>query len=145
MSNHRESKAPCPIVRKTIEYIVNDLFHCQLIEHLVSRRPNYSLYPMIHGEATEFFPRPEPDLILLDVRPSGANGHEILDELRADSRTAKTPIIVLSTDANSAHGDRCLAAGADQFLVKPFDVMRLLGLIDDYLSDFPPLHANALR
>jgi two-component system response regulator TctD len=64
------------------------------------------------------------DLILLDINLPGRNGYEILRSLRA--RGDRTPVLVLT--ARSEIDDRVIGldAGADDYLVKPFDFRELL-------------------
>src|SRR3990172_9399712 len=62
-----------------------------------------------------------PDVILLDVMMPGMDGFEVCRRLRADSRLAEVPVIMVTAledrDAR-LHG---LEAGADDFISKPFD------------------------
>lgn len=64
-----------------------------------------------------------PDLIVLDVGLPGQSGIEFCEELRA--RGVDVPVLILS--ARDAVGDRVagLAAGADDYVVKPFDLVEL--------------------
>lgn len=62
----------------------------------------------------------QPDLILCDTEMPGADGFEILSAVRASSVTAAIPFILM-TGLVSANGfRRAMAAGADDYLVKPF-------------------------
>ena len=73
-----------------------------------------------------------PDLILLDVLLSGKDGRDIVKRLKAQDETKRTPVIMFS-----AHPDAektVLAAGANDFIAKPFEIDALLSLVDKYLS-----------
>lgn len=61
-----------------------------------------------------------PDCIVLDVRLSGADGLALVEELRADHRTAAIPIVVTTALAMRADRERILQAGVDAYLAKPF-------------------------
>jgi two-component system response regulator TctD len=76
------------------------------------------------NEANELLRHARFDIILLDVNLPGKNGYEILRSLRA--RDDRTPVLVLT--ARSQIDDRVvgLDAGADDYLVKPFDFRELL-------------------
>jgi diguanylate cyclase (GGDEF)-like protein len=67
----------------------------------------------------------EPDLILLDVMMPRMDGYEVVSKLRADSRTAHIPVIMLSAKSLSADKVLGLTAGADDYIVKPFDPAEL--------------------
>lgn len=72
-----------------------------------------------------------PTLVLLDIWMSGHDGRDVAQQLRRNRATERIPIIVIS-----AHNDvEKLAneAGADGFLVKPFDIDTLSALVERYL------------
>lgn len=66
-----------------------------------------------------------PDLIVLDVVMPGIDGFEVAGRLRKDSRTALTPIIMLTTKGGIADKMTAFQAGADDYLTKPFDPVEL--------------------
>jgi DNA-binding response OmpR family regulator len=75
-----------------------------------------------------------PDLAVLDVMMPGLDGYEVTRELRRQERTGDMPIILLTARAQEADIARGMAAGADDYVRKPFDakdlkarVQRLLG------------------
>lgn len=61
------------------------------------------------------------DAILLDLMMPGIGGFEVLKAIRASSANMATPILIISAMEDLATNDRCLAAGASGFLVKPVD------------------------
>lgn len=75
-------------------------------------------------EANDLLRHKDFDLILLDINLPGRNGFDVLRSLRA--RKQETPVLVLS--ARSEIDDRVsgLDAGADDYLVKPFDFRELI-------------------
>jgi CheY-like chemotaxis protein len=75
----------------------------------------------------------QPALILLDNRLPDTNGGQVLRQLAATPATAAIPVVILSGDSNPATVDELLAAGAADFLVKPFDIHQLLAIIGRYL------------
>ncbi len=75
----------------------------------------------------------QPALILLDNRLPDTNGEQVLRRLAATPATAAIPVIILSGDSNPVTVDELLAAGAADFLVKPFDIHQLLATIGRYL------------
>ena len=66
-----------------------------------------------------------PDLILLDVMMPGMNGYEACRRLRADTRLAVVPILLVTALDDHASRLRGLEAGADDFISKPFDSAEL--------------------
>ena len=75
----------------------------------------------------------QPALILLDNRLPDGNGQQVLRSLAANPATAEIPVIILSGDSGHVTVKELLAAGAADFLAKPFEVDQLLGAIGRYL------------
>lgn len=67
---------------------------------------------------------PLPDLVLLDMLLSGKDGREIAKQLKSQAKTKHIPVIMFS--AHPSAQKTALAAGADDFVEKPFDVDALL-------------------
>lgn len=68
----------------------------------------------------------DPDLILLDVRMQGMTGYEVCAALRAHERTQMTPIVMVTALDSDEEKQRALAAGADDFIIKPFSSLTML-------------------
>jgi PAS domain S-box-containing protein len=85
-------------------------------------------------QALERARRAEPDLILADVMMPGLDGFGLLSALRADPRTARIPVIFLSARAGEEAAIEGLAAGADDYLVKPFSSAELLARVRSNLD-----------
>src|SRR6266702_4107992 len=62
----------------------------------------------------------KPQLILLDIRLDSLDGGEFARELKANEQTRTIPIIIIS--ANNETEKIAKGAGADDFLLKPFDI-----------------------
>ena len=70
--------------------------------------------------------RIKPDLIILDVLMPGMDGHETCREIKKDPLLKSTPILFLSALGNVDSKVTSLEAGADDYLVKPYDIRELL-------------------
>jgi diguanylate cyclase (GGDEF)-like protein len=70
-----------------------------------------------------------PDLVLLDVMMPRVDGFEVAQRLRRNTRTANTCIIMLTAKAQSTDKVLGLTAGADDYIIKPFDPIELLARV----------------
>ena len=78
----------------------------------------------------------QPDLILMDIQMPGMDGFETIRRLRtrANPRVAKVYIIALTALAMQGDRERCLEAGADDYLSKPVEFKELLTRIQGLLA-----------
>lgn len=65
-------------------------------------------------------------LIILDVNMPRMNGLDLLDHLHRDPKTAKTPVVLLTTEAEPALMDRARQAGAKGWLIKPVPIAHIV-------------------
>lgn len=88
-----------------------------------------------HGQAALLLAQDcQPDLILLDVMLPDLNGIEVVQRLRQNQQTKKTPIIAVTALARAEDRDRLLLAGFNDYISKPYMLDDLEELICRYLS-----------
>lgn len=73
------------------------------------------------------------DAVLLDLMMPGASGLEVLQEIRAGEHGVHTPVIILTAKGQDADRDEAFAAGADDFLTKPFSPKKLVARLEEIL------------
>lgn len=76
-----------------------------------------------------------PDLILLDVDLPDVSGLDVCRRLKTQERLADTKIVMLTAAAQKDDVARGLAAGADEYLTKPFSPVRLLALVEHLIPE----------
>jgi two-component system OmpR family response regulator len=83
-----------------------------------------------------------PDLVLLDQMLPDLDGLEVCRRLRDDPATSRVPIVFLTARAGEKDRVRGLAAGADDYVVKPFSTAELLLRIRAVLRRSTPIELN---
>ena len=76
----------------------------------------------------------QPDIILMDIQMPVMDGLQAIRLIRADPKQAKVPIIALTARAMQGDQERCLEAGANQYLSKPVGLEELVGMIGQFLE-----------
>ena len=117
---------------RTVLYVEDNPSNVMLVEYILSLRPEITLVVAMRGSAgIELARERDPSLILLDLNLPDMPGDEVLRQLKIDPRTADTPVIILSADADPRQPERLRASGAAGYLIKPFDLERLLAIVDE--------------
>jgi len=74
------------------------------------------------------------DAILLDLLMPGIGGLEVLREIRSASPNAATPVVMISVVSDQETIERCLAAGASAYHVKPVSRVEIVAAIQKQLA-----------
>ena len=90
-------------------------------------------------EAIEKAQSIRPDVILMDIQMPAVNGLDAIARLRAQEHFATTPIIALTALAMPGDRERCLRAGANEYMSKPVSLKRMLQNIEMLLHGQPAL------
>ncbi len=75
-----------------------------------------------------------PDLILSDIMMPIMNGFEFLIILKEDKRTAEIPFVFVTAMIEKKEIEKAFAAGANDYITKPFDLSELINKINSLLS-----------
>jgi DNA-binding response OmpR family regulator len=112
-----------------LAFVIEDDPKLSTIYDIVLQQAGYVTEIIRRGdEARTRLSNATPDLILLDVHLPYVSGAELLQQIRADSRTAYIPVIVLTADIYMAK-TMDLEGRANHVLVKSFGVSQLRSLL----------------
>jgi len=85
-------------------------------------------------DAVKQFEENDVDLVLMDIMMPNMDGYEAIRQIRGKVKGQKTPIIALTAKAMREDRDKCICAGANDYLTKPVDSSRLLSMIKVWQS-----------
>lgn len=106
--------------KHTILSIDDDKFIQKLIGRTLSEEYNV-IFASNGDEGIELAVNAQPDIIITDVEMPGQNGYEVCDKIRQNPATTKIPVIFLSSLSSVREKMMGYEAGADDYLVKPFN------------------------
>jgi two-component system chemotaxis response regulator CheY len=101
----------------------------KLVEHALEGNPYSLTFAKSGREALDLFARHSPAIVITDWMMPDLSGLELCQRLRADVHRGYTYIILLTSIAEKDNVVKGLAAGADDYLTKPFDPGELLARI----------------
>jgi PAS domain S-box-containing protein len=115
----------------TVLYIEDNPSNLKLVSLILGRHKNIRLLTAhTPNLGIDLAQTHYPDLILLDINMPGMNGYQVLEIFKADARLKTVPVVAITANAMPRDIDRGKAAGFDDYVTKPLDVTRFLGLID---------------
>lgn len=85
-------------------------------------------------QAVEVANSVSPDLITLDLMMPGLNGFELCELLHKDPNFSSVPIIIVSAKDDQESKDKALAAGASDYITKPFGIDDFLNKIKSFVT-----------
>ena len=83
-------------------------------------------------EAIAMAEKLSPNIILMDIQMPELDGLEAIRRLRANSRFTSTPIIALTALAMPGDRERCLEAGANEYMSKPVGLKKLIQVLESF-------------
>ncbi|MBD1394764.1 response regulator [Mucilaginibacter glaciei] len=105
---------------------------------LSSALESYDLNVVIANDGEEAITRLEEiadiDIVLMDIMMPKMDGYEATRHIRKQNKWAKLPVIALTAKAMKDDREKCIAAGANDYITKPVDMDRLIALMQMWLD-----------
>ncbi|WP_296510622.1 hybrid sensor histidine kinase/response regulator [Rhodoferax sp.] len=112
----------------------------------VLRRVGYTVLEASDGrEGLDTALREQPDLILCDIHMPVLDGWDLVREARSSEALGTTPVLMLTSDNDRLSVRRAMAAGADDYLTKPWTQAELLSAVTSLLEKAERYKADAVR
>lgn len=109
-------------------------FICRSLS-FVLRREKFEVFEARNGEeALAAIREHRPELVFLDVMMPKLNGFEVTERVKADPELRHTKIILLTGKGQDADRTAGVAAGADDYLTKPFSPSRIVHRVREILG-----------
>jgi CheY-like chemotaxis protein len=116
-------------------YVEDNASNLLLVERILRDRPDIALMTATRGEEGLAVARAEqPGLILLDLHLPDMSGVEVLAALHDDPTTRAIPVVAVSADATLDRIAHLRERGVADYVTKPFEVSRLLGVVESYVA-----------
>ena len=114
-SNHGSKEAPFALIAD------DDPLSRRLVQAILTKAGFATGFVSNGEEVQTFVAKRKPRVVLLDMMMPVQDGFTTLVRLRSDPAMADVPVVMLTARSNDNDERRCRAAGAADFLVKPFD------------------------
>ena len=110
---------------KPILLIIDDEWAiCRLLQFYFDK--HYQVVTMTDSEeAVSWLKSNKPQAIIADLEMPVLNGKDIIRSVRAQRKTSKVPLIILSGSESTEERIACLQLGADDYMIKPFNPKEL--------------------
>jgi DNA-binding response OmpR family regulator len=112
----------------------DDSLICELFKMMLSRVGFQTRAVLSGRQAFQELEKTPADIILLDIMMAETDGIEVLRRLRADTRYARVPVIILTAMTESSNRRRSLELGANSILIKPVDPDQLINEVRKVLD-----------
>ncbi len=130
-----EAAAPAPRPSHLVLHVEDNETNFRLVEKILEDRSELTVLWAKNGQdGIVQTVQNNPALVLLDLNLPDIHGSELLHQLKNNPTTKDIPVIILSADVSPTQIERMLQAGAANYLTKPFEIKRLLCLVDEALA-----------
>ena len=107
----------------------------RLVGGILEKSPEFSVrYAKNGAEALSLMDQSRPDLVLTDMMMPEIDGYEAIPKIRKIKGKEHVPIIAVTAQAMTGDKEKCIAAGATDYISKPIDVDKLLSILNEHVK-----------
>jgi len=120
--------------KKPSVLVVDDDHECRLMLSTVFAHEGYAVNAVADGAmAMAIVHSQPPDLVMMDAQLPRMTGFDVCQQIKSNKATAHIPVVMLTAFSLESAREQCLAAGADEFVAKPFHIDALLAVVKQVL------------
>jgi len=122
------------LVGRTVLLVDDDARNIFALSSVLERRGMRVLTATTGNEAIQLIEsNPEISLVLMDIMMPEMDGYQTMEEIRKNAKFSRLPIIALTAKAMKGDREKCLDAGASDYLAKPVNTEQLLSSLRMWL------------
>ncbi len=106
----------------------------KLVRDILQAKGYQTLEAVTGEEGVKLAAEKKPDLVLMDIQLPGMNGIEALKVLRADSATARIPVVAITASVMQQDRQQVVDSGFDGFIEKPINLREFLAAVQTALK-----------
>ena len=122
------------LIGRTVLLVDDDARNIFALSSVLERRGMRVLTATTGNEAISILQsKPEVSIALMDIMMPEMDGYQTMQEIRKDDKLRRLPIIALTAKAMKGDREKCVAAGASDYLAKPVNTEQLLAALRTWL------------
>jgi HAMP domain-containing protein/CheY-like chemotaxis protein/signal transduction histidine kinase len=122
------------LMRRTVLLVDDDARNIFALSSVLERRGMEVLTATTGNEAIAVLAaRPDVAIVLMDIMMPGMDGYETMQAIRANPAHRRLPILALTAKAMKGDREKCLEAGASDYLAKPVNIQQLMSALRMWL------------
>ena len=124
-------------IKKTVQILLveDELDIARLVQFKLEKNGFRVVLKDRGNEAIRWLSSNRPSLILLDLMLPDISGYQVLEQVKSNVALKDIPVIILSSRGQKEEIDKCLALGAREHILKPFNPTELLNRIISVLGE----------
>jgi len=126
---------PNPVPRRPVLVVDDNEPNLRMLGEFLTLKHYQVIAARSGSEALEVLDREQVDAVLMDIQMPGMDGLEAIRAIRKDPRNASLPIVAITALAMPGDRERCLVAGANEYVIKPLSPRQIAALLAQIIRD----------